>query len=87
MLHVHPEVVIITLGHLLKDIRFSENPIVDPAQGGVPRFVLVARLAKAKILNGSEVCSEFCKPLFLHHIIYYDLHHAIHVNYLYDHAG
>ncbi|EHA8589737.1 Tubulin-folding cofactor E [Cocos nucifera] len=39
----------------LMDIRLSENPIVDPAQGGVPRFVLVARLAKAKILNGSEV--------------------------------
>lgn len=39
----------------LVDIRLSENPIVDPAKGGVPRFVLVARLAKAKILNGSEV--------------------------------
>nr|XP_019708382.2 tubulin-folding cofactor E isoform X2 [Elaeis guineensis] len=39
----------------LMDIRLSENPIVDLAHGGVPRFVLVARLAKAKILNGSEV--------------------------------
>ncbi|KAF9603547.1 hypothetical protein IFM89_037028 [Coptis chinensis] len=41
--------------HNLKDIRLSENPIVDPAKGGIPRFVLIARLAKVEILNGSEV--------------------------------
>ncbi|KAJ6801856.1 tubulin-folding cofactor E [Iris pallida] len=39
----------------LMDIRLSENPITDSAKGGVPRFVLIARLAKVKILNGSEV--------------------------------
>ncbi|KAK1310746.1 hypothetical protein QJS10_CPA08g00947 [Acorus calamus] len=36
------------------DIRLSENPIVDPEKGGIPRFVQVARLAKVQILNGSE---------------------------------
>ncbi|ONK77308.1 uncharacterized protein A4U43_C02F5200 [Asparagus officinalis] len=39
----------------LVDIRLSDNPIVDQAKGGIPRFVLIARLAKVKILNGSEV--------------------------------
>ncbi|KAG6506578.1 hypothetical protein ZIOFF_031902 [Zingiber officinale] len=39
----------------LMDIRLSDNPIVDPSKGGVSRFVLVARLAKVKFLNGSEV--------------------------------
>ncbi|XP_047173440.1 tubulin-folding cofactor E isoform X2 [Vigna umbellata] len=39
----------------LVDIRLSENPITDPRRGGVPRFVLIARLAKVQILNGSEV--------------------------------
>ncbi|KAF3434118.1 hypothetical protein FNV43_RR25221 [Rhamnella rubrinervis] len=39
----------------LVDIRLSENPIADPGQGGIPRFVLIARLAKVEILNGSEV--------------------------------
>ncbi|XP_020107638.1 tubulin-folding cofactor E [Ananas comosus] len=39
----------------LTDIRLSENPIVDPAIGGLPRFVLIARLAKVTTLNGSEV--------------------------------
>ncbi|WMV55138.1 hypothetical protein MTR67_048523 [Solanum verrucosum] len=39
----------------LLDIRLSENPIVDPRKGGVPRFVLIARLAKVEILNGSQV--------------------------------
>ncbi|CAL9038104.1 unnamed protein product [Musa banksii] len=39
----------------LMDIRLSENPIVDPSKGGLPRFVLIARLAKIKMLNGSEV--------------------------------
>ncbi|CAL9240301.1 unnamed protein product [Arabidopsis halleri] len=39
----------------LVDIRLSENPISDPVRGGVPRFVLVARLTKVQVLNGSEV--------------------------------
>ncbi|KAF5741940.1 TUBULIN-FOLDING COFACTOR E family protein [Tripterygium wilfordii] len=39
----------------LVDIRLSENPIADPGRGGLPRFVLVARLAKVETLNGSEV--------------------------------
>ncbi|KAH0457588.1 hypothetical protein IEQ34_012903 [Dendrobium chrysotoxum] len=42
----------------LVDVRLSENPIADTTKGGVSRFVLVARLAKVKILNGSEVCSS-----------------------------
>jgi len=39
----------------IKDIRLSGNPITDAAKGGVPRFGLIARLAKVQILNGSEV--------------------------------
>ncbi|KAJ4843912.1 hypothetical protein Tsubulata_034439 [Turnera subulata] len=39
----------------LVDIRLSENPITDPGHGGIPRFALIARLAKVKVLNGSEV--------------------------------
>nr|XP_009800788.1 PREDICTED: tubulin-folding cofactor E isoform X2 [Nicotiana sylvestris]XP_016455577.1 PREDICTED: tubulin-folding cofactor E isoform X3 [Nicotiana tabacum] len=39
----------------LLDIRLSENPIADPGKGGVPRFVLIARLAKVETLNGSQV--------------------------------
>jgi hypothetical protein len=39
----------------LMDVRISDNPIADPAKGGAPRFVLVARLGNVKILNGSEV--------------------------------
>ena len=39
----------------LVDIRLSDNPITDSGRGGVPRFVLIARLAKVQILNGSEV--------------------------------
>ncbi|KAJ7982715.1 Tubulin-folding cofactor E [Quillaja saponaria] len=39
----------------LVDIRLSENPIADPGRGGIPRFVLVARLGKIQMLNGSEV--------------------------------
>ncbi|XP_010427979.1 PREDICTED: tubulin-folding cofactor E-like [Camelina sativa] len=39
----------------LVDIRLSDNPITDPARGGVPRFVLIARLTKVQVLNGSEV--------------------------------
>ncbi|KAK9750470.1 hypothetical protein RND81_02G199600 [Saponaria officinalis] len=39
----------------LTEVRLSENPIADPGCGGVPRFVLIARLAKVEVLNGSEV--------------------------------
>ncbi|KAL9232329.1 hypothetical protein vseg_007453 [Gypsophila vaccaria] len=39
----------------LTEVRLSENPIADPGRGGVPRFVLIARLAKVEVLNGSEV--------------------------------
>ncbi|XP_027362897.1 tubulin-folding cofactor E isoform X4 [Abrus precatorius] len=39
----------------LVDIRLSANPITDSRGGGVPRFVLIARLAKILTLNGSEV--------------------------------
>ncbi|XP_027092238.1 tubulin-folding cofactor E [Coffea arabica] len=39
----------------LIDIRLSENPVSDTGKDGVPRFVLIARLANVKILNGSEV--------------------------------
>lgn len=43
-----------------KDIRLSENPVADPGRGGIPRFVLIARLSKVEILNGSEVNSRCC---------------------------
>ncbi|XP_057728433.1 tubulin-folding cofactor E-like isoform X2 [Arachis stenosperma] len=39
----------------LVETRLSENPIADSTSGGVPRFVLIARLAKIKVFNGSEV--------------------------------
>lgn len=39
----------------LVDIRLSDNPITDLARDGVPRYVLVARLTKVQMLNGSEV--------------------------------
>ncbi|KAK6116733.1 hypothetical protein DH2020_049553 [Rehmannia glutinosa] len=39
----------------IREIRLSENPVADLGKGGVPRFVFIARLAKIKILNGSEV--------------------------------
>ncbi|PKA65949.1 hypothetical protein AXF42_Ash010358 [Apostasia shenzhenica] len=42
----------------LVDVRLSENPIADPAKGGLPRFVLIARLAKVKTLNGSEISAR-----------------------------
>ncbi|KAI9169110.1 hypothetical protein LWI28_007116 [Acer negundo] len=43
----------------LRDIRLSDNPIADPGRGGIPRFVIIARLAKIEILNGSEIsCRE-----------------------------
>ncbi|CAD6333663.1 unnamed protein product [Miscanthus lutarioriparius] len=39
----------------LRDVRLSDNPIADPAKSGAPRFVLVARVGKVGILNGSEI--------------------------------
>ncbi|XVE60721.1 hypothetical protein DITRI_Ditri05aG0150900 [Diplodiscus trichospermus] len=39
----------------LIDIRLSDNPVTDPAKGGIPRYVLIARLAKVEMLNGSEI--------------------------------
>ncbi|KAL4590935.1 hypothetical protein LXL04_003882 [Taraxacum kok-saghyz] len=39
----------------LVDIRCSDNPATDPIKGGISRFVLIARLAKVTILNGSEI--------------------------------
>ncbi|KAH7570934.1 hypothetical protein JRO89_XS05G0225900 [Xanthoceras sorbifolium] len=39
----------------LRDIRLSDNPIADPGRGGITRFVIIARLAKIEILNGSEI--------------------------------
>ncbi|CAN1855255.1 Tubulin-folding cofactor E [Linum perenne] len=39
----------------LMDIRISENPITEPTRGGIPRYVLVARLSKVELLNGSEI--------------------------------
>ncbi|KAG9446329.1 hypothetical protein H6P81_012457 [Aristolochia fimbriata] len=42
----------------LMDIRLSDNPVSDPGSGGIPRFVLVARLGKVQILNGSEVSAR-----------------------------
>lgn len=46
---------------LMQDVRLSENPIADPGQGGIPRFGLIARLAKVEVLNGSEVSFTFFK--------------------------
>ncbi|KAL1533933.1 tubulin-folding cofactor E [Salvia divinorum] len=39
----------------LMDIRLSGNPVADVAKGGVARFVIIARIAKMELLNGSEV--------------------------------
>lgn len=39
----------------LTDVRLSGNPVADPGRGGIPRFVLIARLSKVETLNGSEV--------------------------------
>nr|GMC69043.1 tubulin-folding cofactor E [Ipomoea batatas] len=38
----------------LLEVRLSENPVTDPVKSGLSRFVLVARLAGVKIINGSE---------------------------------
>ncbi|PON49534.1 CAP Gly-rich domain containing protein [Parasponia andersonii] len=51
----------------LVDIRLSDNPVADPGRGGIPRFVLIARLSKVEILNGSEVNLVFC--VFHDHIV------------------
>lgn len=42
----------------LIDIRLSDNPIADPRRGGIPRFILIARLAKVQILNSSEISAR-----------------------------
>nr|GMD21613.1 tubulin-folding cofactor E [Ipomoea batatas] len=39
----------------LLEVRLSENPVTDPVKSGLSRFVLVARLAGVKIINGSEI--------------------------------
>ena len=50
---------------LLKDVRLSENPIADPGRGGIPRFVLIARLKKVEVFNGSEVRCTYILDGFL----------------------
>ncbi|XP_062180143.1 tubulin-folding cofactor E-like [Phragmites australis] len=50
-----PSVDSLNLFPSLRDVRLSDNPVADPAKGGAPRFVLVARLREVKILNGSEI--------------------------------
>ncbi|XP_062230482.1 tubulin-folding cofactor E-like isoform X2 [Phragmites australis] len=50
-----PSVDSLNLFPSLRDVRLSDNPIADPTMGGAPRFILVARLGKVKVLNGSEV--------------------------------
>jgi len=52
----------------MKDIRLSDNPITDSGRGGVPRFVLIARLAKIQILNGSEVWQKYLCCLFAYFV-------------------
>ncbi|GAA0149380.1 chaperone [Lithospermum erythrorhizon] len=42
----------------LIETRLSENPLSDPGRGGVPRYVLIACLAKVKILNSSEISAR-----------------------------
>ncbi|KAK3222082.1 hypothetical protein Dsin_009107 [Dipteronia sinensis] len=42
----------------LRDIRLSDNPIADPGRGVIPRFVIIARLAKIEIVNGSEISNR-----------------------------
>eukprot|EP00249_Psilotum_nudum_P006771 c20044_g1_i1 orf=398-2047(-) len=39
----------------LTEVRLSENPITDLSVGGASRYMLIARLAKITMLNGSEV--------------------------------
>lgn len=42
----------------LIDIRLSDNPVADPVRGGLPRYVLIARLAKVEMINGSEISAR-----------------------------
>ncbi|GAU46622.1 hypothetical protein TSUD_377880 [Trifolium subterraneum] len=53
----------------LVDIRLSGNPITDATKGGVPRFVLIARLAEIQILNGSEITSRERKDSEIRHVL------------------
>lgn len=39
----------------LRDVRLSDNPISSPTKGGALRYILIARLSKVTMLNGSEV--------------------------------
>ncbi|XP_042036199.1 tubulin-folding cofactor E-like [Salvia splendens] len=39
----------------LMDIRLSGNPVADVGKGGVARFVIIARIAKMELHNGSQV--------------------------------
>ncbi|GLJ31948.1 hypothetical protein SUGI_0643060 [Cryptomeria japonica] len=39
----------------LTEVRLSENPINDPTKGGASRYILIGRLSKILMLNGSEV--------------------------------
>ncbi|KAH9323023.1 hypothetical protein KI387_017662 [Taxus chinensis] len=39
----------------LMEVRLSDNPISDPTKGGASRYILIARLSKIVMLNGSEV--------------------------------
>ena len=32
-----------------KDVRLSGNPVADPATGGLPRFIIIARLCNIQI--------------------------------------
>ena len=43
---------------LMDSLRLSDKPVADPARGGLPRFVLMARLAKVEMLNGSEISTR-----------------------------
>ncbi|XWS37430.1 hypothetical protein CRYUN_Cryun19dG0042300 [Craigia yunnanensis] len=52
----------------LIDIRLSDNPVADPAGGGLPRFVLIARLAKVEMLNGSEISARERRESEVRHV-------------------
>eukprot|EP00252_Welwitschia_mirabilis_P021145 TRINITY_DN5335_c0_g1_i1.p1 TRINITY_DN5335_c0_g1~~TRINITY_DN5335_c0_g1_i1.p1 ORF type:complete len:538 (-),score=96.47 TRINITY_DN5335_c0_g1_i1:397-2010(-) len=42
----------------LTDVRLSDNPISNPTMGGASRYILVARLGKILMLNGSQVTQK-----------------------------
>ncbi|GFY95243.1 tubulin folding cofactor E [Actinidia rufa] len=70
-LNSFPSLVTFVLGYK-QDTRLSENPIADPGKGGMPRFVLIARLAKVQMLNGSEVSPrerKDCEIRFNQHML------------------